>query len=110
MMIFSVIPSSFFGDPRLVAVGRKKMAARKQYIRGKPTPLTFPLACSILVLYECMQRNLKALASLARRNCFLWKFFHLVDAYHAQIGMRINVLSASTTCRLLSVWGAQDTS
>jgi hypothetical protein len=27
------------------------------------------------------------------------------DAYHTQIGMRINVLIASTTCNLLSVWG-----
>ena len=54
-----------------------------------------------------MQRMAKALLS-QKRNGFV--MFHRHDAYHAQIGMRVNTLYASTTCVLLSVWGALETS
>ena len=52
-----------------------------------------------------MQRDLKALLS-TMRNGFLGENSPSVDAYHAQIGMKANALSTSSTCRLLSVWGA----
>jgi hypothetical protein len=75
--------------------------------RKAPVGVLFPLfSCSRRIGVETVcsewQRHSSALRT---RNGFVALCWH--DAYHAQIGMRVNALYASTTCVLLSVWGAR---
>jgi len=63
-----------------------------------------PLSCATMRIdrYRTGQRKGTRLAC-ERANCFV--AVSLPDGSHAQIGMRVNALVASTTCNFLSVWG-----